>query len=186
MEGKPVAQKYLLLALCWSVLWCAGCFTQKSPAHHFTSAALARPIVPPPTTVDAMAEPPDIPLEYGSFPVRLGGAPRNPPPRPRVAPTPAPEPAKEEKLAEPLISPELSDEQLAAAKIETQRSLNAAEQNLALTQGRQLNAAQEDVTSKIRGFVDASREAMKNGDWPRARNSAKKAEVLSQELANSL
>lgn len=185
MEGKPVAQKYLLLALCLSVLWCAGCFTQKSPAHRFTSAALARPIVPPSTTVDGMVEPPDIPLEFGSFPVRLG-APRNPPPRPRVAPTLAPESAKEEKLAEPLISPELSDEQLAAAKIETQRSLNAAEQNLALTQGRQLNAAQEDVTSKIRGFVDASREAMKNGDWQRARNLAKKAEVLSKELSGSL
>jgi len=38
---------------------------------------------------------------------------------------------------------------------------------------------------KIRGFLGQAREAMRDGDWLRARNLAHKAEVLSAELANS-
>jgi len=105
------------------------------------------------------------------------------PARPRVAPPPPRESAAEEKPAEPLMVPEMSDEQLGAAKAATQQSLNIAEKNLNLTQGKTLNAAQQDVVSKIMGFLDSAREAMKNNDWQRARIQAKKAEVLSQEFA---
>jgi hypothetical protein len=45
---------------------------------------------------------------------------------------------------------------------------------------------QEDLASKVRGFGDNAREAMRSGDWARAKSLAKKAEVLSEQLAGSL
>jgi len=72
---------------------------------------------------------------------------------------------------------------LSAAKSDTQQSLIVAERNLSLVQGKRLNATQQDLVSKIRGFVESAREAMKENDWQRARSQAKKAEVLSKEFA---
>jgi exosome complex RNA-binding protein Csl4 len=86
------------------------------------------------------------------------------------------------KPADPLIEPDLTQEELNTAKSGTQQSLNIVESNLAETQGKKLNSAQQDVVSKIHGFMETAREAIKNGDWVRARNLAKKAEVLSYEL----
>jgi hypothetical protein len=139
-----------------------------------------RPIVPQPLDV-SLSDPPVI--SYEAEPAPRLVAPRSAPPRPRVAATPAPGPAAAEKPPEPIIAPELSDEQLSAAKVATQQSLEVAERNLNLVQGRPLNVAQQDLVSKIRGFVDSSREAMKENDWQRARSQAKKAEVLSREFA---
>jgi len=42
------------------------------------------------------------------------------------------------------------------------------------------------LASKVRGFMEAAREAMKDSDWERAKTMAKKAEVLSRELARGL
>jgi hypothetical protein len=84
-----------------------------------------------------------------------------------------------------MILPDLTADQLNAAKAETQQSLDAAEAKLVQTQGKQLNATQEDVASKVRGFMESAREAMKNGDWVRAKNQAKKAEVLAMQLTGS-
>lgn len=81
------------------------------------------------------------------------------------------------------MAPELSDEQQSAAKLETQQSLIVAERNLNLIRGKPLNPAQRDLVSKIRGFVESAREAMKENDWQRARTQAKKAEVLSKEFS---
>jgi hypothetical protein len=72
---------------------------------------------------------------------------------------------------------------LSAAKSDAQQSLVIAERNLGLVQGKTLDATQQDLVSKIRGFVDSAREAMKENDWQRARTQAKKAEVLSREFA---
>ena len=77
-------------------------------------------------------------------------------------------------------------EQVNAAKSETQHSLDIAEWNLSQTHGMKLNTAQEDVASKIRGFMETAKDAMRNSDWQRARNLAKKAEVLSHELVANL
>jgi hypothetical protein len=72
------------------------------------------------------------------------------------------------------------------ARAEAQHSLDVAEKNLNMTQGKKLNATQEDLASKVRGFGDNAREAMRSGDWARAKSLAKKAEVLSAQLAGSL
>jgi len=59
------------------------------------------------------------------------------------------------------------------------------ERNLTLAQGKKLNPTQQDLASKVRGFADNAREAMRTGDWVRAKNLSKKAEVLSEQLAES-
>jgi hypothetical protein len=85
-----------------------------------------------------------------------------------------------------MISPQLTAQETAAAQQETNQSLTIAEKNLAATRGKRLNAAQSDLASKIRGFLKDAREAAGSGDWSHARSLAKKAQVLSEELASSL
>jgi hypothetical protein len=174
------SSKKILLLACACALVCGGCVPKKRPAFPANRLAMSHPIVPQPVDV-GLTDPPDIPFEVELVPRLV--APRGAPARPRVAATPAPGPAAVERPREPIIAPELSDEQLSAAKSETQQSLIMAERNLGLTQGKTLDAAQQDLVSKIRGFVDSAREAMKENDWQRARTQAKKAEVLSKEFA---
>jgi len=174
------SSKNFLLLACACALVCGGCVTRKRPAFPVNRLAMSRPIVPQPLEV-SLTDPPDIPFELELVPRLV--VPHTTPPRPRVAATPPPGPAVAEKPSEPTIAPELSDEQLSAAKSEAQQSLIVAERNLALTRGKTLNSAQQDLVSKIRGFVDSAREAMKENDWQRARSQAKKAEVLSKEFA---
>jgi hypothetical protein len=175
------SKKFLMLA-CVCALVCAGCVPRKRPAFPANHLVMNHPIVPQPLDV-SLTDPPDIPFELELVPRLI--VPRAAPARPRVAPAPAPGPATTEQPPEPIIAPELSDEQLSAAKLETQQSLIVAERNLALTQGKTLDAAQRDLVSKIRGFVDSAREAMKGNDWQRARSQAKKAEVLSKEFVQN-
>lgn len=116
---------------------------------------------------------------------------RSAPPRPHVAPTPAPAassaPASDaEKPEAPTIAAQLSKEESAAAMQETNQSLDIAEKNLASTDNKRLNPAQRDLVSKIKSFLKDAREAAQAGDWARARNLAKKAQVLSEELVRSV
>ena len=176
--------RILLLPMCLSVMFCGGCLVKKRPAAHFENTVLAHPVIPP-AAENVLGEAPDLGIGLTPMPARLG-PPRNPPARPKVAASPATEPVTAGKPSEPAIAPELSTGELAAAKADALASLDAAERNLAATRGKALNAAQADLASKIRGFMDAAREAMRNNDWQRATNMAKKAEVLARELAEGL
>ena len=162
-------------------LFCGGCFTAKRPAPTLGAVVFSHPVIPPGDVAD-LADAPEIYVEDTDRVSPLV-IPRSVPARPRVAAPPVHETEVEEKPQEPIIAPELSDEQISSAKTATQQSLSVAEQNLNSSKGKQLNEAQQDLVSKIQGFVDSAREAMKNNDWLRARNQAKKAEVLSQEFA---
>jgi hypothetical protein len=171
-----------LLLVCACALVCGGCVERKRPSFPVNRFAMNRPVMPQPLEV-SLTDPPDIPFEPELVPRLV--VPRGGPPRPRVATTPAPGPATAEKPREPIIAPELSEEQLSAAKSDTQQSLIVAERNLALVQGKALGATQQDLVSKIHGFVDSARDAIKENDWQRARAQAKKAEVLSKEFAQN-
>jgi hypothetical protein len=115
---------------------------------------------------------------------------RSVPPKPHVAPPPAPAAnapvADAEKPEAPTIAAQLSKEEFAAAQQETNQSLDIAEKNLASTGNKRLNPAQKDLVSKIKGFLKDAREAAQAGDWARARNLAKKAQVLAEELVGSV
>ena len=184
MEKMNIGPKTFLLALCLCVLWCGGCFTKKPPTVHMTGIVLAHPLAPSGVGNESPGDAPDLEVEAAEMPPRLA-TPRGGPARPHVAAAPPAEPPPAEKSAEPIILPDLTAEQLNAAKAETQQSLDAAESRLGRTQGKHLNATQEDVASKVRGFMESAREAMKNGDWVRAKNQAKKAEVLAQQLTGN-
>ena len=85
-----------------------------------------------------------------------------------------------------MIAPQLSPQESAVAQQQTTQSLSIAEKNLASARGKTMDATQSDLVSKIRGFIKDAREAAQIADWSRARSLAKKAQVLSEELAGSL
>lgn len=108
------------------------------------------------------------------------------PPRPRVAPTAPSTPAGEARPEAPQIAPQLTPQETSAAQQQTNQSLNIAQRNIESTQGKNLNATQTDLASKVRSFIAEAQQASHAGDWTRARDAAKKAEVLSAELVSSL
>ena len=112
---------------------------------------------------------------------------RTAPPRPRSSIPPTATTGNDtEKSEAPTIVPQLTPQEFAVAQQQTNESLGIAERNLRAARGKTLSAAQSDLVSKIRGFMKDAREAAQITDWSRARSLAKKAQVLSEELASSL
>ncbi len=136
------------------------------------------PETPPPvTTTEEPA--PEVPSPAPPpVPGKRPAAPRRPAPAETAESTPA-------KPAPPQISPQLSARDLDATKKSTTANITTAEHNLQLANGKQLSAAQKDLTEKIKGFLSQSHEAIMADDWVRAQNLAEKARVLSAELVKS-
>ena len=170
----------------------SGCITffHRRPKISWATAVQVRP------TLQARAgggdggdfDAPEIGLDFAPFAAMMAPI-RSVPPRPHVNPAPAAAAsaptADAEKPEAPTIAVQMSKEESAAAMQETNQSLDIAEKNLASTSNKRLNAAQNDLVSKIKGFLKDAREAAQAGDWARARNLAKKAQVLSEELVRS-
>ena len=182
-EAQSHTSKIWLLPLCAWVVWSGGCFTRRPAAPHLGQVTLAHPLVP--TASTGMEEPPEISLEELALPPHLTPLPAGPA-KPHVAPAPANEPTVVDKKPAPVLAPELSLEEVVTSKVEANKSLIVAQRNLDAALGKPLNSAQADLASKVRGFMDAAREAMKNSDWERAAAVAKKAEVLSEQLVSGL
>jgi len=128
---------------------------------------------------------PILAMELPSFPGTLV-FPRMSPPRPRViTPSTGAGSVEPEKTGSPSFTPQLSAQESNAARHEMQDSLTIAEKNLAIASNRKLNSAQADLLSKIRSYIKDAREAAQGNDWGHARSSAKKAQVLSEELVGS-
>lgn len=185
MIARNKASWKWLVILSGAVVWTAGCFTKQPPKVSIANIVnLRQPIVPASAGTE-LEPPPDIAIEPLDTLPELATM-RSAPAKPRVVAAPATEPEKTEKPAEPAIAPELSSQELQAAQAETQRNLDQVERNLTQATGRQLNASQQDLISKVHGFAETAREAMKSGDWVRAKNMSKKAAVLSEELVSNL
>jgi len=173
------------VALGCAAIVLGGCAVQKKPAIPWRTAVLVRPLAPQkPASADEPAEIPDLRLEIP--PPDPIFVPRTSPARPRTFAPPPNREAQTERPQMPLIVPELSAQESGQLQQETQQYLSDAERNLSAASRKALNAAQTDLASKVRGFIADAREAGKVGDWSRARDLAKKAQVLSEELANSL
>jgi len=198
MKTSPAQSKFLkgrrgfsrrsgVLFFLAAILWTGGCGARKRPSIPWATAVQVRPVVQAPTvgkgqtTEEAAPElrPAVPPYAAVLLPARSG------PVRPHVA-TPPSSTSDPEKVASPVIAPQLSAKESVLARQETKQSLAAAEKNLAGAQGKSLNSMQADLVSKINGFLKDAREAAQSGDWSSARSLAKKAEVLSEELARSL
>ena len=175
-------------ALCCAAILMAGCAaTKKRPTIPWSTAVLIKPtgLLQSAAAEDLGGDPvPDLQPEVPAFPLQL--IPEKSAVRPRVAvssPSVGRETAKPE--AAPVIAPQLSPRESVEAQMQTGDSVSAAERNLASVRGKNLNAAQSDLVSKIEGFLKDARDAAKAGDWVRARSLAKKAQVLSEELVGS-
>lgn len=166
----------------------SGCAARKRPAIPWSTAVLVRPIPPQHVSPAGVVEvpPPDIGLEIPLPPVPLSTRTPPPPAKPRSFSAPANPSAPAGKPDTPQIVPELSAQESTSLQRETAGSLLAAERNLAATAGKSLNATQSDLASKVRSFISDARDAGRAGDWARARDLAKKAQVLSEELVGTL
>jgi hypothetical protein len=167
----------------------SGCAANQKPrarAFPWAAATNARPLAPEKTSADVSNEDlfADLGLAVPAPPSPVAGTPSGPP-RPHVAVVSAGNVGASHAPEAPMIAPQLSPEQTAQAQQQTSSSVSIAEKNVAASQGRSLNAMQSDLASKVRSFLAEAREAAQVGDWTRASNAAKKAEVLSQELAGS-
>ena len=163
----------------------AGCAERKVRTLPWATAAIVRPNPPVPrsgnTTAADLA--PDIRIDPPANNGKIFSL-KPIPVRPRTnSPSPS-EPIDAAKTA--TLVPELSPQETATARQQVADSFAIVERNLAKTQGRKLTPAQSDIVSKITGFLGEAREASSQGDWARARNLAKKAQILSQDLVTSL
>lgn len=177
--------KTLLALLLLTVGMLSGCAGRKSRAFPWATAILVRPTPAKPAANPANeggdAEPD---LRMAVPPVSPHVIPtRTSPARPRVPAAPSEDATA--KTESPLIAPELSSREVSAAQSETNESLGAASRNLDAARGRKLNAVQVDLVSKVHGFINGARDAMRSGDWTSARNLARKAQVLSEQLIAS-
>ncbi|HYL86970.1 MAG TPA: hypothetical protein VE263_22290 [Candidatus Angelobacter sp.] len=180
-------RRHSLIFLSAAALLLSGCGARKRPNIPWATAVQVKPVLQASAAAPNQAAEqaaPELMPEMPPFaamllPVRSGPA------RPRSAlSSPAPG-SDADKMVAPVIAPQLSAQETAAAQQETSQSLSIAEKNLTGTRGKVLNASQSDLVSKINGFLKDAREAAQTGDWSRARGLAKKAQVLSEELASS-
>jgi len=174
--------------VCGAIAALGGCAERKAHAIPWATAVLVRPIQPVAhkTSAAELADlAPDFRVEASSNPVRLLGT-RTVPPRPRGANGSLPEASNANGTKAPELVPQLSPQETAVAKVQFAASIAVVDRNLAATRGRTLTAAQTDIISKITGFVAEAREASGEEDWGRARNLAKKAQILSEDLVASL
>jgi hypothetical protein len=162
---------------------------RKRPSIAWATAVQVRPATPAQTTeTNSVPEDllPELRPELPASPSHLITV-RGAPPRPRGSAPPSVGTGNDtEKLDPPMIAPQISPQESLVAQQQTNASLSIAEKNLASARGKNLNATQSDLVSKIRGFIKDAREAAQSMDWSRARSLAKKAQVLSEELAGSL
>jgi hypothetical protein len=173
-------------ALAGAALFLVGCpSAQKRPAFQWKTAAITRPIIPAPLSPSEAALPEVTSVSEVASPPTLRIVPPRVPPRPHLPPS-STTPADAAKADGPLIVPQMSAQESADAQKEINLNLAVAEKNLDSVRGKALNAAQSDIANKAKGFIDDAREAVRSGDWSRARSLARKAQVLAEELARSL
>jgi hypothetical protein len=165
----------------------SGCAAQRKHAIPWSTEVLVRPtaLQRSSSTGDIEDPVPDLRMEIPPPPGPLAVA-RTSPARPRNVSPSINQNAPPGRPDAPQIVPELSSQESASLQRQTEQSLSAAERNLAATAGKSLNATQSDLASKVRSFISDAREAGRAGDWARARELAKKAQVLAEELAGSL
>ncbi len=196
MKGTPASPKFFssrhhawpsFAVVACVVILSSGCSVKRRrPSIPWNAAILVRPTYPPrpATPADLSEDPvPDLQIELPTFPLRLVST--KSPVRPHLPPPPAAGATETEKMDAPLIAPQLSPRDTVAAQVEMDESLAIADKNLAAMRGKNLNAAQSDLVSKIQGFIKDAREAARFKDLARARSLSKKAQLLSEELVGS-
>jgi hypothetical protein len=188
--SRFVSVRFTFAVICAVAAILSGCAANQKPrarAFPWAAANNVRPLAPEKTSADVSNEDlfADLGLVVPAPPSPIAGTSSSPQ-RPHVAVVSTGSAGATRVPEAPMIAPQLSPVQTAAAQQQTSASVSIAEKNIAAAQGRSLNAMQSDLASKVRSFLAEAHEAANVGDWTRASSAAKKAEVLSQELAGSL
>ena len=158
---------------------------RRGPNIPWAKAVQVRPVLQARAAEADSVEAPELKFELPPFATVLVPV-RNGPPRPHTAAPSSTNGGADAEKTGLTIASQLTPQETAEAQQETNQNLGIAEKNLGRTRGKTLNAAQWDLVSKIKGFLKDAREAAQAGDWKQARSSAKKAQLLSEELAGSL
>lgn len=173
------------VVICGGAAVLSGCAERKVHAFPWATTTQVRPIAPV-IRGDFSAKAADIAPDFGVEPPsndsKLFGL-RPIPARPRAPLQPRTESGNGSKVQ--ALVPELSPQESAAAQQQYSESSEIVERNLALARGKKLTAVQTDMISKVNGFMAEAREASGEGDWARARNLSRKAQILSDELVAS-
>jgi hypothetical protein len=188
-SSQPWLARFGVAASCALVLLVSGCAERQVKAKPFpwSTFAYTRPLSPSlaATQVDESDPLEDATVDVEPPPSALVNV-RSAPPRPRLPVGNSSQNDTGNKPDVPQIAPQLTAGEASAAQQQTTQSLSVAERNIGSAEGKSLNPTQQDLASKVRSFMAEARDAAHSGDWTRARAAAKKAEVLSQELAESL
>ena len=181
--ARRYAAKAALIAGAAGVL--SGCAERKVHARSWTNIGQVRPN-PPIARDDLNAGTsdiePDLEIALPENGMKLIIA-RPAPVRPRVE-SPRPSGGTSAPKA-PTLVPELSPQETSAAQQQFSESVSIAEKNLTIAKSKNLSTVQANTVVKINAFLAEAREAGSEGDWGRARNLAKKAQILSEDLASS-
>jgi len=149
------------------------------------------PLPPPPQLEQGpVTSPPSPPQQEIKLPARPPTQPQKAR-RPKASPAPAtkPAPPPEETPAEPAAVPQLK--QLLTPEQEEEynqgidASLKKARTELAAIQSRRLNQEQAAALARIQAFIQQA-EATRKSDPVTARNLARRAELLAEDLARSV
>jgi type IV secretory pathway VirB10-like protein len=181
--AKP-NRPWIVALLGLAVVFLSGCAEKQVKVRPWAASINVRPNVPvavpayQPHYVDDSA--PDLAWDFPPPPSSLTVARQ--PARPRAPAQQPSESIESRQPTAPSLAPELSPQEIAAAQSQMNESVAIAQKNLGATRGRALNPTQSDLASKVTSFLQESKDAARDGDWTRARNLAKKAQVLSEEL----
>jgi hypothetical protein len=166
----------------------SGCAERRRPTLPWPTASIVHPRIPEASATDATLSAEDAPDLRPALDAPVVSFPATSSVRAPRARTVAPPPAiiQPSKPESPIAAPQLSAQESSTAQQGTTASLAAAEKDLAATHGKNLNAAQTDMVSKINGFMADARAAGTASDWNSAQTLARKAQLLAEELVNSL
>jgi hypothetical protein len=105
---------------------------------------------------------------------------------PQTAPTTSaeihPPPTPANPAAEVAIGPDISSAEATRDRQSTTRLLDTTENELKRVDSNNLSSDQQAMLIQIKTFISQSRKAITEGDYERASNLAKKAQVLTDEL----
>jgi len=150
-----------------------------------------QPVPENPVEAAAKQEPPPLPKKKSRKPKpsqvpAQTTTPQTPPPQTTVPTTTAelhpPPEAPVSPAAEVAIGPDISSAQAARDRQSTTKLLDTTENQLKHVDSNYLNSDQQSMLTQIRTYISQSRKAINEGDYERASNLAKKAQLLTDEL----
>src|SRR5579862_4425481 len=157
--GRAPLLSLAFAALCVFSVMIAGC-PKNAPAAKVTHVGVLLPPKPPAAATESA--PPEIRMASfdeaaeNPLPVVFDIPPDKPAAPHHTAPPPEAETVK--PPVTPQITPQISPQDQVRAQGDTNADLQTARQNLNSVSGRRMNATQQDMADKIRGFMQQARD----------------------------